>query len=296
MNSARISRQFVSVFVILIGLITTMIMVSCGDDKPTNANSGPAVAEFIVNGTSPSAGPAGRYIAYEASGKIAVYDLTTGVSDTISDFGRNPDWSPDNDTLVVSVPGGLYIVSLSTGDTSRLAIGNNLEEPDWSPTGTEILTMGRSPDGAYLTTYPAGVTEIIPCMRETGGLCQGEGPSFSGDGQWIAHEEGTRIMKVPRTGGTAQTVVGGLRDVTQPAWSPDNKYIAFVMEGASYQFGHIWVADSRGQSFGLLQVTDGAFRDSEPTWSADSRTIYFTRSDSAFSAPAKIYGVKFSAL
>jgi Tol biopolymer transport system component len=156
--------------------------------------------------------------------------------------------------------------------------------------------MGRGPDGAYLTSYPAGVTEIIPCTRDGGALCQGEGPSFSGDGQWITHEEGLKIMKVPRAGGVAQTVVGGLRDVTKPAWSPNNKYIAFVMQGTSYQFGHIWVADSRGQTFGLWQVTDGDFRDSEPTWSADSRTIYFTRNDSAFSAPTKIYGIGFSAL
>ena len=65
------------------------------------------------------------------------------------------------------------------------------------------------------------------------------------------------------------------RDVTQPAWSPDGRWIAFV-RAAGGETGNIWVIDASGYAQGLHQVTSGVCSDSRPAWSPDGGTIYFS--------------------
>jgi TolB protein len=67
----------------------------------------------------------------------------------------------------------------------------------------------------------------------------------------------------------------GSRDVTQPAWSPDGRWIAFV-RAAGGEIGNIWVIDASGYALGLHQVTAGAYSDSRPAWSPDGGSIYFS--------------------
>ncbi len=275
------SRLLIIIVVIPLAFLAPQ---SCSDSSDL-VGPGPLPLAQITSGggTDPTLSPDGQFLAFRGAGaELIVHDLTSGSEDTMrfADSSvvtmTDPDWSPHMDTIAF-LRGGLFVMSLSIGDTIRVASGSNLETPDFSPLGNEILTNGRSPDGAYLTTYPGGVTTIVPCIDPDTSICDGEGPSFSGDGQWIAFEDGLDIMKVPRTGDTAIPVVFDQNDVTEPAWSPSGFWIACVMQDSSSSDLHIWVVDARSQVFGQFQITSGAGSDRRPAWSPDSRTLYFER-------------------
>ncbi|MGH8015245.1 MAG: DPP IV N-terminal domain-containing protein, partial [Candidatus Zixiibacteriota bacterium] len=185
----------------------------------------------------------------------------------------------------------IFTVDATSGSVNLVRINDNCFEssPVWSPSGNEIAIQSRCPDRIVLVAYPSGDTSTVPCVDTDGSECAGEGPTWSGDGNWLAFEDGLQILKVLKTGGTAQVVYDGsnpavLKDVTEPSWSPDSKWIAFVQEDSSFvdsmfnsdSYLHIWVSDSRGSSFGLWQVTSGPFSDRSPNWSSDSRFIYFS--------------------
>lgn len=247
-------------------------------EDPTNPPAPLELEQLTFDfGMSPTVSPDGRRFAFKPSGRgLVVQSLVDGTRDTILDFGRDPSWHKTQDLIVVESD-GLCVVDLATRDTTWVAKGSNLETPDWSPSGAVILTNGRSPDGAYLTDYPYGSPVRVDCSEPDGSWCAGEGPSFSGDGQWIAFEDGLEILKVPSDGGTSVEVVGGLRDTGEPAWSPDNKYIAFSMQNIERDGWNIWVSDARGMDFGLWQLTSGNGFDFGLTWSPDSRVVFFSR-------------------
>lgn len=283
--------------VIVVSALVFLAAQSCSDSSDLIGPGLLPLAQITSGGGfEPTISPDGQFLAFSGLGsQLIVRDLTSGAEDTMR-FADNsivtmsdPDWSPQLDTIAF-LRGGLFVMSLSTGDTIRIASGSNLETPDWSPLGTEILTNGRSPDGAYLTTYPGGATNMVPCIDPSGFGCAGEGPSFSGDGQWFTYEDGLEIMKVPRTGDTATAVVFNQRDVASPAWSPNGFWIAFVMQDSSSNDFHIWVVDARSQVFGQFQITTG--NDDQPTWSPDSKTLYFERTVSG--SPTEIWRVGFS--
>jgi Tol biopolymer transport system component len=278
-----------------LGIVLLTLSLSCGDDDPPTGGNGIAadsIVQISDEGSHPTVSPDGAFVAYKTSSGIYKAPVGGGSTVKIFGYGLEPDWSWVHDLILVRA-GNVTIFDPATGDTTKTLTVAYDDGPCWSPLGTEIAAQD---DGILLISYPGGVTSTVPCADTLDGGCEGEWPSWSPDGQWLAFEDGLEILKIPRAGGIATPVVYDLWDVSYPAWSPDGDWIAFLMEDSTHQFAHIWVSDSRGKNLGLYRMTDGEYIDYAPAWSPDSKQIFFSRRrvDSSFHyTPLGIWRVSF---
>ena len=263
--------------------LVALAMPSCGSEEITKPGTPTITAPVQLTtfgGSSPTASPDGQWVVFNDGNVIAKVKPDGAQLDTIASISCDPDWSDWTRKVNSIVCGTVATIDANTGNVVLVRSNDNCFEdyPAWSPSGTQIAVTSRCPDRIVLLAYPGGDTSTVPCTDPDGSGCAGEGPTWSGDGNWLAFEDGLQILKVPRNGGTAQVVYDGAvdsKDVTKPAWSPNGEWIAFVRED-SISTSHIWVADARGASFGLWQVTTGPHMDFHPAWSPDSRFIYFS--------------------
>jgi Tol biopolymer transport system component len=67
-------------------------------------------------------------------------------------------------------------------------------------------------------------------------------------------------------------VEGETREVSQPAWSPNGKLIAYVNSD-----NRIWVMDVNGENRRSLIIGGGDYLINGPAWSADGSVVIYTR-------------------
>ena len=92
----------------------------------------------------------------------------------------------------------------------------------------------------------------------------------------------THVWRVAADGsGPARQLTFGERGDSQPAWSPDGRYISFVSargpQGDDEPKAQIWVMRSDGGE--AWSLTDGAESVQQYAWSPDAKTIAFTMTD-----------------
>jgi len=214
-------------------------------------------------------------LAYELpDGGLAIMTLAGGDVDTITlEEAWEPDWSGANGLILYrgGNPYGLWVYHPDTKEHVFLTDQGFDDGAVWASNGQEIIAQGES-SGLVVLGYPGGAVSLIPCLEPDQTGCAGEDPSGSPDGQWIAFDDGA-VEKVPRLGGTSSYVTTYDQGGSYPSWSPDGRWIAFV----NYEMdsGNIWVTDSRGSSFGLVQITEGPYYDASPNWAPGSDEIYF---------------------
>lgn len=201
-----------------------------------------------------------------------------------------PRISPSGDSIAFTRNWGansfdLYVVPSYGGLSARLTFDSrDIQGLAWLDNQNLIYSSNR-----------AGNFHLWQIARSGGdsrsvsaGGAQPQWPAISRDGHWLAFVEQARDASIwhlsltgDRSAAPAESFISSAGQDSSPAYSPDEKKIAFVSDrSGSLQ---IWISDSDG--LGITQLT--TFKGSSlgsPGWSPDSRRIVFDATKNAQSA------------
>jgi Tol biopolymer transport system component len=193
----------------------------------------------------PDARPEGLYapdrhafaVNQPVNGKLTL--MLVDVRDTTRSVVINPPdkeanhaaWSPDSKQIAFTAySGGIYNIYLAQSDGSGVRNLTNSQAQDdfaaWSPDGTAIAFRSNrigsvmlwltDPDGSNLRSYYIGGGPYL----------------WSPDGTHIATQAGpNRIQVVALASGNVATVAGGNVSRSNPTWSPDSQWLAYLEGG-----------------------------------------------------------------
>ncbi len=148
--------------------------------------------------------------------------------------------------------------------------------PRWSPDGSQILFSSYDAKGhvrAYVTSSQGGTPR--PLLPEDS---EGQSdPSWSPDGRRIVFSTVVKIgdfnsvLRVLDLASHQITTLPGSEGMWSPRWSPNGRFIAGIHTGPT---GGLKVFDFETQRWSVLQLKSET---DFPTWSSDSKFIYFLR-------------------
>jgi tricorn protease len=156
-----------------------------------------------------------------------------------------PSISSDGRTIVYEEDFGLWKLDLASGKSMEVKVNINSDEKE---NNQETLTINSAADSYHLS--PSGKRAVI---------------STHGELFTIATDRGD-IRRLTHTPDVRET---------QPHWSPDGKWIAFVSDKSGRD--NIWICDERGAS--LKQISEGDSQKGQIAWSPDSKAILYTATD-----------------
>jgi Tol biopolymer transport system component len=217
--------------------------------------------------------PRGEVLRYDSTFRQFVPYLP-GLSATDLDFSRDGQW-----VTYVAYPSGTLWRSKADGSERVQLTSPPMQAflPRWSPDGKRIAFNGTPPGqrAAHIYIVPA---EGGKPERVTHEQAFEDDVSWSADGKTLVFgpaspDQPIEIHLVDIATGHV-TKLAGSEGLCSPRWSPDGKYIA-TLHHDGYQIALYEAATGKWQEMG--QPGTGY-----PSWSRDSRYIYFDGVESVF--------------
>lgn len=228
----------------------------------------------------------------QLSTSLRAYDIAHNLSVQRSPVGWSaiygvPSWSADGQTLAfMATPfnqGNIYFLDTDSNEvrSSKALLTDNAQSVAWSPDKRYIAYTKRSA-GQYQILYVGDFTTGLS-RQITVDTTNAFAPTWSADGRklafsWspVANQEiyviAANETEVPVSNADRlQRLTFDYNNDTMPAWSPDNRWIAFVSDRDGNS--EIYVMDTRGEN--IRRLTHDPTRDTEPQWSPDGRWIVY---------------------
>jgi len=267
----------------------------------------------------------GMIVAYAGCGRLVTLDpISLEVGDlvagspgcTVGETAFRPAWSSDGSRLAYLVPTrrdsstapgvtGVWLYDATTGEARQLdeCPGDRCEMVDISPDGSLIAYVDAYVDGSG--DWPASLVVVGVDSGETHSIHLAAppgrgGPVFSPDGSQIAlplvgGESGLYLVDVSGVKDGAMgspTLLHGIVEAADLAWSPDGDWIAYTQTGNLGLERDVWNGKNTDQAVetegtGIVVVSaDGTEsrvvatgpnggNSAFPTWSADSASVAY---------------------
>ena len=216
---------------LLLAALAGTIAVGAWLDRP------PEIRATVTydNGLIASVHECGRVVAVDPS-SLAQRDLAAGSDCEFGAWSFPPAWSSDGSRLAwmsaSEGPEALWVHEPGTGESRQLepCLGAGCGDMDISPDGSLV---------AYATNYGDGTAGLVVVDVASGEssdielISMPRTPRFSPDGSQIAMSVlgGRSGIYLVDVGGDGQlgdpTLLGGIIDADQLAWSPDGSWIAY---------------------------------------------------------------------
>nr|WP_252738826.1 amidohydrolase family protein [Colwellia sp. D2M02] len=161
--------------------------------------------------------------------------------DVTSGTWMNIDISPDGKTIVFDLLGDIYTLPISGGEATALMTDIAWQmQPKFSPDGKHIAFTSDEDGGDNLWIMNTDGSNAAPVSKETFRLLNS--PAWSPDGDYLVgrkHFTGTRslgageVWLYHKTGGSGvklTTRANDQKDLGEPAYSPDGKYVYFSQD------------------------------------------------------------------
>src|SRR5215212_5109758 len=160
----------------------------------------------------------------------------------------------------------VWLLSLDGGEARRLTnLKNGVNGFDWSPDGTRLVLTSR--------TGPSDVKAPSSDVRHYRHLSY----KFNDTG-WFDDKRSHVWVADVGSGAVTQLTFGEHWNDTDPQWSPDGNFIAFVSDRTGKAFDEsrntdVFVIDSAGSP--MRKISDHEEADNSPRWSPDGKSVAF---------------------
>lgn len=190
-----------------------------------------------------------------------------------------PSWSRDGSALAWLWDDGdgweVWSADAAGLNATRLATSAVLGPIDWS-TDREVLFTARSAAGSVISAVHADTG----VQRQLTAGPSDRSPRCSPDGDSVAFLSGRSgqmdVWTVPTSGGAATQLTEQTNPLDEPrwapAWSPDNRWIAYISSRSGPRNNDdVWIVSREGREH--RQLTSGLIASDDPCWSPDGTCL-----------------------
>jgi dipeptidyl aminopeptidase/acylaminoacyl peptidase len=258
----------------------------------------------------PQPSPDGKWVAYtvdtanlkEDKWEKQVWMIPTAGGEAVpmtakGSSASSPRWSPDGQYLAFLAARNkeksqVWTLFRQGGDSQQLSdVRQGVEAFEWAPDGRRLVLVIQDPSPEDLAAEKAEKEgkEFKPKTPPPKVI---DRLQFKMDYEGYLDRRRTHLYVFDMATKKMTQITSGDYDDSQPAWSKDGRFIAFVSnrsENADANYNtDIWVvaADNPDKGRTLLQVTTNPGPDRSPAWSPDGRWITYV---SATDVEAMVY-------